>query len=116
MNVEKRQEIERRIVRKLIRSMKAAGWVIARINDGGGPDEDALNPNETEAMDVVFAVDEATIYFAKGTCVRHALIVLGNDGWDCIADHSCSNHALAYDDFETVMDAVQLWCDISEDC
>lgn len=121
MNAEKRQEIERKIVRKLIRSMKAAGWVIARINDGGEPDEDTIKPNETEAMDCVFSVDESTIYFKKkagtGDGVTHTVcIVLGNDGYDCIADHSCSNHALAYDDFETVMDAVQLWCDISEDC
>lgn len=120
MNIEKRQEIERKVVRKLIRSMKDAGWVITRINDGGEPDEDTLNPNETEAMDAVFGVDESTIYFHKASPFRgkpggkthFAVIILGNDGWDCIADHSCSNHALAYDDFEQVMDKVVYpYCD-----
>jgi len=120
MNIEKRMEIERKVVRHLIRTMKAKGWIISRINDGGEPDEDTLNPNETEAMDAVFAVDDATIYFKKGNMLRSAYIVLGNDGWDCIADHSCSqlteDDIPSGDDFEAVMDEVQLWCDVSEDC
>lgn len=122
MNVKQRQEIERKVVRKLIRDMKAAGWEITRINDGGEPDEDTLDPNETEAMDTVFSVDESTIYFHKSFPIgpsngmtHFAQIILGNDGWDCIADHSCgSTHPL--DDFEKVMDGVQQWIDISEDC
>ena len=74
MNVEKRQEIERKVVRHLIREMKKAGWSIAKINDGGEPDEDILHPNETEAMDTVFSVDESTIYFSKGELIRCAVI------------------------------------------
>lgn len=111
-----RQEIERKVVRHLIRAMKEKGWLIARINDGGDPDEDTLKPNETQAMETVFSVDESTIYFKKkaGTgdgVTRTATIILGNDGYDCIADHSCSNHALAYDDFEAIMDEVQEYAD-----
>lgn len=119
MNVEQRQEIERKVVRKLIRDMKAAGWIITRINDGGEPDEDTLNPNETEAMETVFSVDESRIYFTKQfdevnkrTCV--ALIILGNDGWDCIADHS-SGSIYPGDDFEAVMNQISEWIDISDD-
>lgn len=116
MNVEQRQEIERKVVRHLIRAMKEKGWIISSINDGGEDDENILNPNETLAMETVFSVDESYITFRKevGTgngCFRAVRIVLGNDGYDCIADHSCSNHALAYDDFETIMDSVQEYAD-----
>jgi hypothetical protein len=119
MNVEQRQEIERKVVRHLIRSMKEKGWIITRINDGGEPDEDTLNPNETQAMDTVFSVDESVITFAKQICSnptkvsirRNAYIILGNDGYDCIADHSCSDNTLAGDDFEQIMDEVQEYAD-----
>jgi len=106
-----RQNIERKVVRHLIREMKKAGWSIAKINDGGEPDEDILHPNETEAMDTVFSVDESTIYFSKGELIRCAVIILGNDGYDCITDNSCSNPKLEEDDFEKVMDQVQEYAD-----
>lgn len=120
LNVEQRQEIERKVVRKLIRDMQARGWIITRINDGGDPDEDTISPNETEAMDTVFSVDISTIYFHKtfpfgkpNGMTHFAQIVLGNDGWDCIADHSCgSRHQL--DDFEETMNKIQAWIDASE--
>ena len=110
-----RQEIERKVIRRLIREMKKAGWSIAKINDGGEPDEDILHPNETVAMETVFSVDESTIYFSKGELIRTAIIILGNDGYDCIADHSCSNHALVYDNFEEVMNEVQEYADKFDD-
>lgn len=116
MNIEKRQEIERKIVRHLIRTMKAKGWDISRIDDGGEPDEDAISPNETEAMEVIFSVDEATIYFHKRVTANEgmthfAMIVLGNDGWDCIADNSCSS-AHPMDDFGKIMtEEVDPYCE-----
>lgn len=120
MNVEQRQAIERIVIRHLIRTMKQHGWIISHINDGGESDEDTLNPNETEAMDTVFSVDESTIYFRKQLVERHlakthfAMIILGNNGYDCIADHSCgSTHPK--DDFEKVMFEVQNWIDNLED-
>lgn len=106
-----RQEIERKVVRHLIRAMKEAGWKIAKINDGGEPDEDIISPNETEAIDTVFSVDESVIYFSKQEMIRAATIILGNDGYDCIADNSCSNPALTDDDFEAIMDEVQEYAD-----
>lgn len=110
-----RQEIEQKVVRHLIRAMKEKGWIITRINDGGEPDEDTLNPNETQTMETVFSVDESVIYFHKRFNPKigkthFATIILGNDGYDCIADHSCgSTHEL--DDFEAIMDEVQEYAD-----
>lgn len=87
MNIEKRQEIERKIVRNLIRTAKEAGFTCVKVYDG---EETVKVATEKEAMDAVFSVDESRIYFkhpddAKAHC---AVIVLGNDGWDCVADAS----------------------------
>ena len=114
MTVEQRIEIEKKVLRHLIRSMKGNGWVVVRIDDGGEEDEDTIDPNETEAMDAVFAVDECVIYFRKQVSAtvgktHYAQIVLGNDGWDCIADHSYA--ADGSDNFNTIMDEVQDYAD-----
>lgn len=103
MKTEKRQEIERKVVRHLIRTMKAAGWTVAHVDDGG---EKFKDPTEADAMDVVFSADESWIRFKKGDMQRTAFIVLGNDGWDCICDHATSDPGLPEDDFEKVMDKV----------
>ena len=108
MNVEKRIELEKKIVRHLIRTMKANNWNVFAVDDGG--DELETVKGEKEAMEAVFAVDEATLHFfnsePKGTYgVRHSvLIVLGN-GIDCIADHSYSES----DNFVKLMDEVSEW-------
>lgn len=107
MNVEKRQEIERKVVRHLIRTMKEKGWSLLWVHDG---EEKNKVQTETEAMDHVFGVDESTICFTKNDMKRSAYIVLGNDGYDCIADHSVSNDS-PDDDFESIMDLVQEYAD-----
>lgn len=113
MNVQERIEVERKVVRHLIQAMKAKGWDIRYINDG----EDSINnPNETLAMDTVFSVDECWIYFTKqipdGRKFKHvAYIVLGNDGWDCIADHGFSIADEPLDDFEHIMDEIYQYCE-----
>lgn len=106
MNVEQRIAIERKIVRHLIRSAKNEGWWLSTIDDGGEPDEDIITPNETEAMEAVFAVDEATLYFRKDTTSpAHAVrIILGNDGNDCICDYTYG--IPDSDGFKALMDRV----------
>lgn len=88
MNIEQRQGIERKVVRKLVRVAKTHGYVPTKVYDGG--DEPVLVRLEREVLDAVFAVDDCRVYFkhpaeAKAHC---AVIVLGNSGWDCIADAS----------------------------
>lgn len=87
MEVSQRMALERKVVRHLIRTAKAHGYAVTKVWDGG---EMVRVKNETEAMNAVFSVDESRIYFKhpaedKGHC---ACIVLGNDGWDAIADAS----------------------------
>lgn len=88
MNIKQRQAIERKVVRKLVRVAKAHGFIPVRVYDGG--DEPVPVRLEHEVLDAVFAVDDCRVYFrhpaeAKAHC---AVIVLGNSGWDCIADAS----------------------------
>lgn len=82
-----RMNMERRMVRRLIRTAKVHGYAVVKVDDG---EEVHKVTTETEAMSAVFAVDECTIRFKhpeqpKTHC---AVIVLGNDGWDAIADCS----------------------------
>lgn len=117
MNVEQRIEVEKEVVRHLCNTMAKHGWAIQAVFDG----EEIENPKTIEeALDVVFSVDEATINFRKqlgqGSSKTHlAYIVLGNDGWDCICDHSLSDPNLAGDDFEKIMtEEIDPFCDALE--
>jgi hypothetical protein len=105
-NVENRQEIERKVVRHLVRTMKAAGWDAFSVDDGG---EIVKTRTEAEVMDTVFSVDESTIRFRKGSTVHVAVIVLGNDGWDCIADYSFSDDDT--DGFDALMQQVSAYAE-----
>lgn len=113
MNVEQRSAMERKIIRHLVKSMAAHGWVAALVNDG---EEMVKCETERDVLAAVTAVDEAHIIFKKdtsqGALRRTAFIVLGNDGYDCICDHSLSNPELPEDDFEKVMcEEVDPLCD-----
>lgn len=83
--------LERRIVWNLMLALAAAGCAPVRVFDGG--DERINTPTWLEAMEAVFAVDDATLYVyspeptpegarRKAYGVR---FVLGN-GVDCISD------------------------------
>jgi hypothetical protein len=106
MNLEKRMEMERKAVRNLVREMKKAGWMPVNVFDG---DENVAVSNESDVMENVFAVDEANIVFRKAIVPfipmrRTVVVVLGNDGYDCLADCSVSNPNIPADDFSAVMD------------
>ena len=106
MNIKKRIAVERRLVRHLIRVMDLAGWKISCIDDGG---EFVKINSELEAMETVFSVDESRIYFKKGAQKHIVLIVLGNDGFDAIADYSTSVDDV--DGFSAVMNKVSEYSD-----
>ncbi len=106
--IEKRMTLERRVVRHLIRTAKAHGYAVTKVNDG---EEVVKVSTEAEAMEVVFSVDECHIYFKhpdepKAHC---AFIVLGNDGWDAIADSSLGGK------WDAVMDECSEYADKIEE-
>lgn len=114
MNTEQRIEVERKIVAFLYNAMAAAGWQVDYIFDGG---DNVRYAEWTEAnvLDTVFSGDEATISFAKSTGrgrIRRGVdIILGNDGWNCVNNHSLSNPNNPDDDFEAVMELVDTFAD-----
>lgn len=87
MDTTARQATERKVVRHLIRTAKAHGYAVTKVWDG---EELQITKTETSAMDAVFAVDESRMYFKHPDEIKDhcAEIVLGNDGWDAIADSS----------------------------
>lgn len=90
--------LERKIVRKLIRMMRHAGWMPYKVDDGG--DKLISVTTEAEILDAVFAVDEARIKFYDGKCIHNVLVVLGNE-YDVICDWSYNET----DNFNSVMEA-----------
>ena len=90
MSVQKRIEIERKVVRKLIRMAKEIGYSTVSVYDG---EEWHRDLNESTAMDHVFSVDESHIRFTNtdGDTYR-VFIVLGNDGYDAVCDHTMNRN------------------------
>jgi hypothetical protein len=99
MTIEQRIAIEKRMVRKLIRVAKAHGYKLTKIWDG---EQMERVTTETEAMDLVFNLDECRMYFKRDNQPKAhcAVIILGNDGWDAIADCSVGE---GWDDVMSVM-------------
>jgi len=107
LNLEQRIAIEKRVVRKLIRVAKANGFALFKLYDG---EEMVKVAGEAAAMDLVFNLDECKLYFKhpdqpKAHC---AYIVLGNDGYDAIAD--CSMGEKWDDVIEEVFDYCDKLC------
>ena len=109
--IQARQEAERRVVTKFIELALQHGFTLHSVSDG----EERHNVSTLEqALVHVFSVDESWIYFTppptSPSPVRHCIyIVLGNEGWDAIADHSVSREE--GDTWNTVTEAHSAWLD-----
>lgn len=99
---------ERGNLQKLIRQMKARGFVVSSVFDGEGTTHKF--PNEADTLDAIFAVDESSLRFRKslpdGTYgKRHGvLVVLGNSPEEVCADWNYSEGDA--DGFGAAMDAI----------
>jgi hypothetical protein len=110
MNIAQRIAIEKRVIRKLIRVAKAHGYKLTKIWDG---EQMERVSTETEAMALVFNLDECRMYFKRDDQPKAhcAVIILGNDGWDSIADCSMGE---GWDD---VMEAMNDYSDkLCDEC
>lgn len=97
-----RSEIELQVINYLLEVMESAEWVVTHVYDGGDKVETLT---KDDVIATVFSVDDSTIGFCKEGVRKFVYIVLGNDGYDCIADHSTGG------EFEELMDEVQKFCD-----
>lgn len=100
MRNETRLLIERRIVEKLLSTAQEDGWTIDSVYDG---EEYIKTPTAAEALEAIFAVDDATVRFRKGDGpLRGVYIVLGNCE-DVLSDYS------DVPDLTATMDKVYAW-------
>jgi ribosomal protein S8 len=89
MNVQKRQKIERKIVRAILTKAKKEGYIISLDN---GEEIIKLSPlNSIKAMlEQCFSVDEEHIMLKKDGHKKYIFLVYGNTGHDVICDYSTS--------------------------
>jgi hypothetical protein len=92
MNVKLRQSIERRIARRLVSDILAAGHAISI-------DETQEHPsaNRTEILGNLFQMDEDQIHVHRAGEAKPfawVFLVYGNDGWDVISDYTTNIEAL----------------------
>jgi hypothetical protein len=77
---------ERRIVANLIAHMESEGWKVQGVHDGDGFDKaDTMKA----AMELIFNLDDAGLYFEKDGAEHRVLLILGND-MDIISDWNYS--------------------------
>jgi hypothetical protein len=105
-----RRRMEIAVVRALLKTLAADGWELS-VDDGDYPNVTGTLP---ELMAAVFSVDVSSVIAAKNGAVRSAFIVLGNDGWDAIADHSGGEFEKVLAPVWKVVDDLQAECEASE--
>lgn len=107
----RRDSLEKKIVRTLIRALKTDGYLPDSVWDG---EESVKARTETAVMGVVFSVSSSTIHFDRGKGdddkSNHGVaIVLGN-GVDCISDWHINDKS-----FDAVVGRVSDWTSTLEE-
>lgn len=98
MNIssDRRADMEKAIVNCMFDAAFKNEWLIVGIDAGDGLEFDS---NRQSVFNYIFDVDSCTVVFKKSlpekrmTC--SVVFVLGNDGYDCIADHSMQKDFVA---------------------
>ncbi len=93
MDVKKRQSIEQRIVKRLVKAALEAGYTIS-VNNGGDDDEIRNSTDEQAIVKELFATDSETLLLMKDGKAKFVSLIYGNDGYDVIADYSSSLSSL----------------------
>jgi hypothetical protein len=105
-----RNDLERRIVRGMIRRLKEQGWSVVAGNDGDGGWQPIRL--EGEALELVFSVDQSWLRFDKAG-VRHNVMLICGNGCDIISDWGYADGDP--DGFNAAMDKVLDWTFTLED-
>lgn len=83
----RRIEMEKEIIVTVAEDLLAAGFNL-KVDDGGEIEEDVEQTPEA-VLDAVTSVDAAVIFaYRKGHCIGCVDFILGNDGYDVVADYS----------------------------
>lgn len=91
--LQKRQRIERKIIRSLINDGLDSGYTIS-VSNGEEPATEPMN-SVGRIMKSMFATDEERlIFYMDGMRAGWVCLVYGNDGDDVVADYSVSMEPL----------------------
>ena len=100
MTTTERLALERQIIAHLIDTMRAHGWTVNHVYDGG---EECRNCATTDAtLEHVFSVDESQIIFENMAGRQHWVSIILGNGVDCISDYSYAQHRA--DNFAKIME------------
>ena len=93
-----RRSLERAIARRVLNDLDAAGFNVVSVDDGG--DELVSCDGVDAAIDAVFEVDDATVYFLPadtepGKALRSWVRFIGGNGEDFVSDYSAGNEKFA---------------------
>lgn len=95
--VRQRQNIERRIVRMVVRCLLADGYLL-NVDNGGDGYEIPWSADEKTVLAAMFATDEEHLVARKEGRVATAgwvfFVYGGNDGWDVINDNTVNLEAV----------------------
>lgn len=89
--VEKRQKMERQIVRRVVKDLVSAGFLLNIDNGGDGYELPKPINDVTAMLRAMFATDEERLYvFRPGSPTPFGWVyfVYGNDGWDVLCDNT----------------------------
>lgn len=87
-------------IRQIIRALREKGYTLVEVYDG---EEDVKVSTETEAIDAIMAVDDATLFVRTPDGSRNPWVrfVLGNDPEEVVCDH-----VVDCQDFEEIINSV----------
>lgn len=83
-----RQRTERFVVWNLLDHLAGEGWEVKHVSDGA---ERYKTASQQEVMELVFNLDESWLYAFNGNRRHSIFLVLGNDGYDAVADWGYSD-------------------------
>lgn len=97
MSVKMRQNVERKIARRLISDALKAGYSIT-VNDGG---EDVLKCSKHlgQILAAMFSTDEDRLFMHREDNPKYygwVHFVYGNDGWDVVNDYTINLEPIMY--------------------
>jgi len=89
MTVQQRQEIERRIIQRIVRDALDGGFQIT-VDDGGEAPSVRRSTDEAAVIAAVMLTDQDFLYVNKpGEPLQGWVrLVYGNDGWDVVNDYT----------------------------
>lgn len=84
-NVRLRAELEYRVIHALLRECARDGFKLDYLDDG---DRQTPVRAPRKVLELVFDLDQCSLYFLRSGKRYWVSLVMGNSGWDVISDHT----------------------------